>query len=124
MTADVVRARMDSALKKEAAAVLAEMGLSLSDAIRLLLVRVATEKALPFDVRVPNAGTQAAMREARSGKVSRFDGVGDLMADLNEADRVLSGAGKGSAKARVRRPKPPAAARKKPSKGTRSSSTG
>ncbi len=84
--AEVVRARIDSTLKKEATAVLSDMGLSVSDAIRLLLVRAASEKALPFDVRVPNAATQAAMRDARKGKVKRFDSVDALMADLNDED--------------------------------------
>ncbi|HEY9212532.1 MAG TPA: type II toxin-antitoxin system RelB/DinJ family antitoxin [Ancylobacter sp.] len=81
---EVVRARIDSKLKKEAGAVLADMGLSVSDAIRLMLVRVASEKALPFDVRVPNAETQAAMREAREGKAQRFSSITALMDALNE----------------------------------------
>jgi len=80
--AEVVRARIDASLKREATTVLSGMGLSVSDAIRLLLVRVASEKALPFDVRVPNAKTRAAMREAREGKVERFDSIDALMADL------------------------------------------
>lgn len=84
--AEVVRARIDADLKREATAVLSGMGLSVSDAIRLLLVRVASEKALPFDVRVPNAETQAAMREARRGKVQPFESVEALMADLNADD--------------------------------------
>jgi DNA-damage-inducible protein J len=57
----VVRARIDAATKNEAAAVLASMGLSLSDAFRLLLKRVAAEKALPFEPLVPNAETVEAM---------------------------------------------------------------
>lgn len=63
--AEIVRARIDSDLKKEASAVLSGMGLSVSDAIRLLFVRVAAEKAMPFDLRVPNTETQAAMRDVR-----------------------------------------------------------
>ncbi len=82
--AEVVRARVESELKKEATAVLSGMGLSVSDAIRLLLVRVAADKALPFDLRIPNAETQAAMRDIQAGKVTRFDSVADLMADLND----------------------------------------
>ena len=82
--ADIVRARIDAGLKAEAKAVLAGMGLSVSDAIRLLLVRVAADKALPFDVRLPNAETQAAMREVQHGKAARFATVADLMADLND----------------------------------------
>ncbi len=80
---DVVRARIDAVLKNEAKAVLSAMGLSLSDAIRLMLVRVVSDKALPFDVRIPNAETQAAMRDIQDGNVTRFDSVEALMADLN-----------------------------------------
>jgi DNA-damage-inducible protein J len=82
--AEVVRARIDAGLKREATAVLSGMGLSVSDAIRLLLIRVAADKALPFDLRVPNANTQEAMLDIREGKVTRFDSVTDLMADLND----------------------------------------
>lgn len=84
--AEIVRARIDSDLKKEASAVLSEMGLSVSDAIRLLFVRVVAEKALPFDLRVPNAETQAAMRDAREGRVTRVTSVAALMADLDADD--------------------------------------
>lgn len=82
----VVRARIDEATKAEAAAVLATMGLSLSDAFRLLLKRVAAEKALPFEPLTPNAETIAAMREARQGKLPRFKSVEDLLRDLNAGD--------------------------------------
>lgn len=81
---DVVRARIEPALKKEATAVLSSMGLSVSDAIRLMLVRVASEKALPFDLRIPNADTREAIQEIRDGKGKGFDSVTDLMADLND----------------------------------------
>jgi DNA-damage-inducible protein J len=54
----VVRARIDGQVKERAAKVLADMGLSVSDAIRLFLARVAAEKALPFDIKVPNAETR------------------------------------------------------------------
>lgn len=81
---DVVRARIDTGLKKEATAVLSAMGLSVSDAIRLMLVRVVSDKALPFDVRIPNAETQAALRDIQQGKVKRFNSVEALMADLND----------------------------------------
>lgn len=85
-TTDVVRARINSDLKKEASAVLAGMGLSVSDAIRLMLVRVAAERALPFEVRLPNETTEAALRAARRGDVTRFDSVAGLMADLNDGE--------------------------------------
>jgi len=81
--AEVVRARINSELKIKASAVLSDMGLSVSDAIRLLMVRVVSDGALPFDVRVPNAETRAAMRDAQEGKVIRTKDVASLMAELN-----------------------------------------
>lgn len=84
-TAETVRARIDPELKREASAVLAELGLSVSDAIRILLTRVAAEKALPFEMRVPNAESRAAMRAARDGEVVRHASVAELLDDL-EAD--------------------------------------
>jgi DNA-damage-inducible protein J len=77
----VVRARIDERTKNEAAAVLAAMGLTVSDAFRLLLVRVAKEKALPFEPLSPNVATIRAMREARKGKLKGFARVEDAMAD-------------------------------------------
>ena len=62
----VVRARIDGQVKEKAAKVLADMGLSVSDAIRLRLVRIAAEKALPFEIKVPNAETRTAMSGART----------------------------------------------------------
>jgi DNA-damage-inducible protein J len=82
----VVRARIDGQVKERAARVLADMGLSVSDAIRLLLVRVAAEKALPFDIKVPNAETRAAMAELEKGAGKSFDTVAELMTDLNAED--------------------------------------
>jgi len=82
----VVRARIDERTKKEAAAVLKKVGLTVSDAFRMLLVRVAAEKRLPFEPLVPNEKTVAAMREARSGKLPRFKDVDALMKDLNAGD--------------------------------------
>lgn len=79
----VVRARIDEATKTEAAAVLASMGLSLSDAFRLLLKRVAAEKALPFEPLVPNAETIAAMKAARRGDVITVGTPANLLASLN-----------------------------------------
>ncbi len=59
-----VRARIDSATKDRAAVALEAMGLSISDAIRLLMMRVADERKLPFEIMVPNATTRAAMLDA------------------------------------------------------------
>lgn len=82
----LVQARIDGAVKEEAAAVLASMGLTLSDAVRLMLTRVAREHALPFDPLIPNAETVIAMKEARRGGLSSFETVDDLMAELDAED--------------------------------------
>lgn len=82
----VVRARIDEATKSEAAAVLAAMGLSLSDAFRLLLKRVAAEKALPFEPLVPNAETIEAMKAARRGETVTVGHKSKLLASLNADD--------------------------------------
>jgi DNA-damage-inducible protein J len=82
----LVQARIDSEVKEEATAVLAAMGLTLSDAVRLMLTRVAREHALPFDPLIPNAKTIEAMKEARRGQLQSFSSVDDLMDDLNAED--------------------------------------
>jgi DNA-damage-inducible protein J len=82
----VVQTRINSDIKAEASTVLEAMGLTISDAVRLMLTRVAREKALPFDPLIPNEETIAAMREGRAGGLPRFKTVEELMADLNEGD--------------------------------------
>lgn len=82
----LVQARIDGTIKAEAATVLASIGLTLSDAVRLMLIRVAHDKALPFDPLIPNATTIAAMREARAGCGPRFSTIDALMADLDAND--------------------------------------
>jgi DNA-damage-inducible protein J len=84
-TDTTVRARIDSAVKDEAAHVLDAMGLTVSDAIRMMLMRVAAEKALPFEVKIPNAETRAAMAELEAGK-GRRGTMNDLWVDLNADD--------------------------------------
>lgn len=81
-----VRARIDTATKERAADALETMGLSISDAIRLLMVRVAEKRRLPFEVRVPNAATRSAIGELESGKGKRFKSVTALMNDLHAND--------------------------------------
>jgi len=80
----VVRARINEEIKEEASVVLASMGLTVSDAFRLMLTRVAKEKALPFEPLIPSEETIQAMKETREGeKLKSFDSIEDLMADLN-----------------------------------------
>ena len=82
----VVRARIDERVKDDAAAVLASVGLTVSDAFRLMMVRIATEKRLPFEPLVPNAETIEAMRAARRGDLVTVGSVKDLLTDLNADD--------------------------------------
>jgi DNA-damage-inducible protein J len=86
MANDIVRARIDAKIKREAAAVLAGIGLSVSDAFRLMMVRIAKEKALPFQPLVPNAETVAAMEEARRGGLKRHSSAKTLLKSLNADD--------------------------------------
>ncbi|HAF1391910.1 TPA: type II toxin-antitoxin system RelB/DinJ family antitoxin [Salmonella enterica] len=83
-----VRARIDVATKERAAETLATMGLSLSDAIRLLMINIADERRLPFEVKAPrgSAVTRDAINVLEAGKGKKFDSVASLMADLHEDD--------------------------------------
>jgi DNA-damage-inducible protein J len=81
-----VRARIDTATKERAAEALEAMGLSISDAIRLLMLRVADERRLPFEVKAPNAATRKAISELETGKGKKFKSVKALMKDLNADD--------------------------------------
>jgi DNA-damage-inducible protein J len=86
-TADTyVRARIDTGTKERAAEALEAMGLSISDAIRLLMLRIADERRLPFEVKAPNATTRKAMAELEAGKGKSFASVEALMADLHADD--------------------------------------
>ena len=82
----LVTTRINDVIKQEASDVLATMGLTVSDAVRLMLTKIAKEKSLPFDLWQPNAETIAAMQEARQGKLESFDTIDVLMAALNAKD--------------------------------------
>jgi len=83
MTADtIVRARIDADTKQRAAAALEAMGLSISDAIRLLMLRIADEQRLPFAVKVPNAETRRAMRELEEGGGHKAASVEEMFEEL------------------------------------------
>src|SRR3546814_14430790 len=66
-----VRARIDETLKDEAAAVLAELGLTVSDVVRMTLTRVAKDHDLPLELKVPNAETRAAIEASRAPMTAR-----------------------------------------------------
>jgi DNA-damage-inducible protein J len=87
MTANaVVRARIDERTKREASVALKKIGLTVSDAFRLMLVRVAAEKTLPFEPLNPNAETVAAMKAARRGELVTAGKPDKLLSSLNAGD--------------------------------------
>ena len=81
-----VRARIDTATKDRATEALDAMGLSISDAIRLLMMRIADERRLPFEVKAPNATSRKAIAELEGGKGKKLRNLKALMADLNADD--------------------------------------
>ena len=81
-----VRARIDTRTKKRASDALAAMGLSVSDAIRLLMLRIADERRLPFEVKVPNLMTRKAISDLEADKDMKFSNINALMKDLNADD--------------------------------------
>ncbi len=82
MATTMVHIRVDEKVKEKAAKTLAAMGISVSDAVRMLLVRVAAEKALPFDIKIPNATTIKAMKAVDRGNVRRYPNAEALLKDL------------------------------------------
>jgi DNA-damage-inducible protein J len=85
-TNSVVRARIDEHVKAEAEVVLASIGLTVSDAFRMMMIRIANEKALPFEPFIPNDTTIAAMKAARKGKLVKAGAPDSLLEKLNAGD--------------------------------------
>lgn len=84
MSNALVQTRINQQIKEEASVVLASIGMTVSDAVRLLLTRVAQEKKLPFEPLVPNEETIQAMKEARTAKnLSRYRNIDDAFEALN-----------------------------------------
>ena len=86
MSNTVVRARIDAQVKEEASAVLASVGLTVSDAFRLMMMRIAKEKALPFEPLIPNAETVEAMKAARRGELKTAASLDALFDELDADD--------------------------------------
>lgn len=86
----MLHVRVDDEIKTQATAALASMGLSVSDAVRILLKRVVSDQAFPLELKVPNAETRAAMEEARAmvkARAARFDSADALFNDLEETGK-------------------------------------
>lgn len=82
----IVRARVNEEIKEEATIVLSEIGLTLSDAFRMLVIRIAREKALPFEPLVPNAKTIETIKVARRGNLITASSLDNLLTELNAND--------------------------------------
>jgi DNA-damage-inducible protein J len=82
----MIHVRIDQKLKAKATKTFGSMGLSLSEAVRVFLTRAATDQAFPFELRVPNAQTVAAMEAGDRGEVVKFGSVEELVADLHAND--------------------------------------
>jgi DNA-damage-inducible protein J len=80
----VVRARVTSEVKSQAGAIFKSMGLTTSDAIRMMLVQVVAEKALPFEIKLPNSTTQEAINASRTGDTTSFSSLDDMFSELND----------------------------------------
>jgi DNA-damage-inducible protein J len=86
----MLHVRVDDEIKAQASEALAAMGLSVSDAVRILLKRVVNDQAFPLELKVPNAQTRTAMEEARAmtkARAARFDSADALIDDLEKARR-------------------------------------
>ena len=81
-----VRARIDPRTKELATNALEAMGLTVSDAIRLLMIRIAEERRLPFTIKIPNATTRKAITELEAGNGKRSNTIDELITDLNADD--------------------------------------
>jgi len=81
-----IRARIDQETKVKASAALQAMGLSVSDALRILLRRIAADQAFPLELKVPNTETRAAIAELEAGEGQCFTSVEALVGDLHADD--------------------------------------
>ncbi|MCL2344976.1 MAG: type II toxin-antitoxin system RelB/DinJ family antitoxin [Desulfobulbus sp.] len=85
----MVHIRLDEQVKTQATETLAAMGLSVSDAVRVFLMRVIAEQQLPFALKVPNTETRAAMAEADAiakKRKARFATAAELFDDLESGE--------------------------------------
>ena len=80
---ETIRARVEPELKSEAEAILKEVGLSSSEAMRLFLFQIVRQRGLPFEVKIPNAETIAAIEELEAGKGVRVNSLEDLLDDAD-----------------------------------------
>jgi DNA-damage-inducible protein J len=78
----IVKSRIEPELKADGEAILAKLGLSASDVIRLTFRQIVARRGLPFDVKIPNDETLAAIKESRAMKIARLKSVKELFDEL------------------------------------------
>jgi len=85
--AALVHVRVDEDMESQATETPASMGLTVSDAVRVFLTRVVTDRQLPFSLQAPNAGTRPALREARAIGKPRHASAKALLDELETAPK-------------------------------------
>ena len=83
--AATINARIEPALKRNAESILHHVGISTAEAIRIFYVQICLKKGLPFEVRLPNDKTLAAIDELESGKGSRYNSMDEIWSEINGA---------------------------------------
>ena len=83
--AATINTRIEPKLKHQAEAILHNVGLSTSEAIRIFYIQICLNKGLPFEVKLPNADTLAAIHELESGKGTKYNTMDEVWSDINSA---------------------------------------
>lgn len=78
---EIVRARVDEAVKLDAEKTLAILGMNMSDAIRIFLHQLVIRHEFPVELKVPNETTIQAMDERPQ---AQFESVDDLFNDAEK----------------------------------------
>lgn len=81
---ETLNARIEPALKSNAERILKKLGLSNAEAIRLFYTQICLNKGLPFDIKIPNKTTLAAMQELKTGNAKKFHSAKELFKDLDD----------------------------------------
>lgn len=83
--AATINARIEPNLKRQAETILHDVGLSTAEAIRIFYTQICLKKGLPFEVKLPNAETMAAINALESGKGARYHSMDEVWSDLDNA---------------------------------------
>ena len=76
-----IRARVEPRVKREAEAVLRTLGVDTTSAVTMFLKQISLHKGMPFEVKIPNKVTRAALNEKLDRRTAYKD-ADRLMADI------------------------------------------